>query len=186
MNRRQAVSTLSLLVGGTMLGAEAFLSGCKSPARTVNFTPEDIAYMDEIAETILPATKTPGAKEAKVGAYMAIMVKDCYDEKDQKIFIEGLDKLDDASKKKNSKSFLDSTPQQRHDLLVAIDQEARAYIKTKKKEDPAHYFSMVKRLTLDGYFTSEIGAKQALNYVPVPGKYVGCTDYKKGDKAWAS
>jgi hypothetical protein len=36
MNRREAVSTVALLIGGTMLGAEAFLSGCKSAARTVN------------------------------------------------------------------------------------------------------------------------------------------------------
>lgn len=186
MNRREAVSTVALLVGGAMLGTEAFLSGCKSAARTVNFTPADIAYMDEIAETILPATKTPGAKAAKVGEYMAVMVKDCYDENDQKIFLNGLDKLDEESKKKNKKSFIESSAQERHDLLVAIDKEARAYAKSKKKEDPSHYFSMVKRLTLDGYFTSEIGAKQALNYVAVPGKYEGCTDYKKGDKAWAT
>jgi hypothetical protein len=186
MNRREAVSTVALLIGGTMLGAEAFLSGCKSAARTVNFTPEDITYMDEIAETILPATKTPGAKAAKVGEYMSVMVKDCYDEKEQKIFLEGLDKLNDESKKKNNKPFMDSTPQQRHDLLVAIDKDARAYAKAKKKDEPAHYFSMIKRLTLDGYFTSEVGAKQALNYVAVPGKYEGCVDYKKGDRAWAT
>lgn len=186
MNRREAVSTVALLVGGTMLGAEAFLSGCKTAVRTVNFTPADISYMDEIAETILPATKTPGAKAAKVGEYMSVMVKDCYEEKDQKLFLEGLDKIDAESKKQHKKTFLESTPQERHDLLVAIDKEAREYTKTKKKDDPAHYFSMIKRLTLDGYFTSEIGAKQALNYVPVPGKYEGCIDYKKGDKAWAT
>jgi hypothetical protein len=72
-----------------MLGTEAFLSGCKTPVRSVNFTPDDISYMNEIAETILPATKTPGAKAAKVGEYMSVMVKDCYDEKDQKTFLEG-------------------------------------------------------------------------------------------------
>lgn len=185
MNRREAVSTVALLVGGAMLGTE-FLSGCKRAARTVNFTPADISYMDEIAETILPATQTPGAKAAKVGEYMSVMVKDCYEEKDQKNFLDGLEKIDAASEKKYKKAFMDITPQERHDLLVEIDKEAREYTKTKKKEDLAHPFSVIKRLTLDGYFTSEIGAKQALRYVPVPGKYEGCIDYKKGDKAWAT
>jgi hypothetical protein len=44
---------------------------------------------------------------------------------------------------------------------------------------------MMKQLTMLGFFTSEVGAKQALRYVPVPGRYDGCAPYKKGDKAWA-
>jgi len=94
--------------------------------------------------------------------------------------------LDDASKKKNSKSFLESTPEQRHDLLVDLDKEQKAYTAEKKKDDPAHYFRMMKELTLWGYFTSEPGANKALRYIAVPGKYQGCIDYKKGDKAWAT
>ena len=45
---------------------------------------------------------------------------------------------------------------------------------------------MMKELTLLGFFTSEIGATKALRYVAVPGKYVGCIPYNKGDKAWAT
>jgi hypothetical protein len=186
MNRREAISSVALLLGGTILGAEAFLSGCKPSARSVNFTADDIAYLDEVAETILPATKTPGAKAAKVGEFMTVIIKDCYEEKDQKVFLEGMDKLNEASKKKNSKTFMESTPEQRHALLVTLDQEAKDYQKSKKKDDPSHYFRMMKELTLWGYFTSEVGAKQALRYVAVPGKYEGCIDYKKGDKAWAT
>jgi len=37
-----------------------------------------------------------------------------------------------------------------------------------------------------GYFTSEAGCTKALRYIPVPGKYVGCISYRKGDKAWAT
>ena len=187
MNRREAISSVALLLGGTILGAEAFLSGCKSSTGTaVSFSPSDVSFLDEVAETILPATGTPGAKAAKVGEFMTVIVKDCYEEKDQKVFMEGLAKLDAASKTKNSKSFMESTPLQRHDLLVDLDAEAKAYQKSKKKDDPNHYFRMMKELTLWGYFTSEIGATQALRYVAVPGKYEGCIDYKKGDKAWAT
>ncbi|MEI8059954.1 MAG: gluconate 2-dehydrogenase subunit 3 family protein, partial [Ferruginibacter sp.] len=50
---------------------------------------------------------------------------------------------------------------------------------------PSHYYTMMKQLTLLGYFTSEIGSKQALRWVPIPGKYDGAYPYKKGDKAWA-
>jgi hypothetical protein len=192
MNRRDAITRVSLLLGGTLLGAEAFLSGCNNaPEKTIggggtNFSNDDIAYLDEIAETILPATDTPGAKEAKVGEFMARIVKDCYTEKDQKIFLDGMQALNEASKKKNGKAFMESTPEQRHDLLVDLDKEQKTYTDKKQKDDPAHYFRMMKELTLWGYFTSEPGATKALRYVAVPGKWQGCIDYKKGDKAWAT
>ena len=169
MNRRDALSRVALLIGGSVVGAEIFLNGCNTATETkagasLNFSKDDIAYLDEIAETILPATNTPGAKEAKVGDFMTVY----------------------ASKKKNSKSFMESTPQQRHDLLVDIDKEAKDYQKVKKDGDPNHYFSLMKQLTLMGYFTSEPGATKALRYVAIPGRYEGCIPYKKGDKAWAT
>lgn len=192
MNRRDAIARVSLLLGGTILGAEVFLSGCHNPAENTiggggtNFSNDDIAYLDEISETILPATNTPGAKEAKVGDFMARIVKDCYTEKDQKIFLDGMQALNEASKKKNGKSYMESTPEQRHDLLVDLDKEQKEYMDKKQKDAPTHYFRMIKELTLWGFFTSEPGATKALRYLPVPGKWIGTVEYKKGDKAWAT
>ncbi|MEO6455228.1 MAG: gluconate 2-dehydrogenase subunit 3 family protein [Ginsengibacter sp.] len=186
MNRREAVQHISLLLGGTIVGSTFFLNGCKSNTDTkVVFTSNDEAYLDEIADTILPATKTPGAKAAKVGNFITIMVNDCYTEDEQKTFHNGMKKLNDLSEKTYDKSFIESTPQQKHDLLVKLDNEQKEYMKTKKKEDPSHYFRMMKELTLLGYFTSEIGCTQARRYIENPGRYEGCVPYKKGDKAWA-
>lgn len=190
MNRREAVSRVALLLGGTVIGGSVFLEGCKSgdkrPGANVSFDQNDVAFLDEVADTIIPTTNTPGAKAAKVGAFMTVMVNDCYTPENQKIFREGMGKLDDASNKKFSKGFMNLTPEQKKELLTELDKEQKAYTKNKKKEDPAHYFRQMKELTLLGYFTSEIGATQALRYVAVPGKYDGCVPYKKGDKAWAT
>jgi glucoside 3-dehydrogenase (cytochrome c) hitch-hiker subunit len=216
MNRREAVQYISLLVGGTVIGSNYFLAGCTNPgANPMAFTPDDVNYLDEIAETILPATKTPGAKAAQVGKFMTVMVNDCYDADDQKTFHEGMDKLDKRCKDQYSKSFMDATPQQRHDLLVALDKDVSDYqrqtydhfknltpeqesemaqkehkdgtndIDAMLKKDPNYYFKMMKELTLLGYFTSEIGCTQARRYIETPGRYDGCVDYHKGDKAWA-
>ena len=186
MNRRDAIEHISLLLGGTIVGSTFFLNGCKSDTgKEAVFSTDDVAYLDEIADTILPPTSTPGAKAAKTGAFMTVMVNDCYEEKDQKIFHEGMKKLNDFSQKTNNKSFMESSPQQKHDLLVQLDKEQRDYMKNKKQDDPSHYFRMMKELTLLGYFTSEIGCTQARRYVETPGRFEGCIPYKKGDKAWA-
>ncbi|WP_299291889.1 gluconate 2-dehydrogenase subunit 3 family protein [uncultured Mucilaginibacter sp.] len=188
MDRREAITKVAWLLGGTVLGAEFFLqSGCKSTPEKVSelFNTDQIGFMDEVGDTIFPATSTPGAKEAGIGHFMATMVKDCYLPEDQKVFTKGLSQIDNASQKKHGKKFMESSPQQRTALLVELDNEQKAYQKTKKKEDPNHYFRMMKELTMLGYFTSEVGATKALRYMPIPGKYDGNYPYKKGDKAWA-
>jgi hypothetical protein len=186
INRREAISRVALLMGGAVLGADAFLSGCKTNTAGVSFSASDIAFLNEVAETIIPATNTPGAKEAKVGEFMQVMVNDCYEEKDQKTFMEGIKKLDEASKKANGKGFVESDATARKNLLIALDKEAKEFNKTKKEDESKHYFSMMKELTLTGFFTSEVGATKALRYVAVPGKFDGSFPYKKGDKAWAT
>ncbi len=188
MNRRQALTRVSLILGGSIAGAGFFLEGCKPAGKksfTLDFTPDDIDYLDEIAETILPTTSTPGAKAAGVGAFMTVMVRDCYTEPEQNIFVNGMEKLNDASNKKFDKAFLSLEPRQRHELLVTIDNEQNEYHRNKKDDEPAHYFRLMKELTLLGYFTSEVGSTQALRYVEAPGRYEGCIPYREGERAWA-
>lgn len=206
MNRRDAIGRVALLMGGAVIGAEFFISGCKSPSAKVAdlFEPDNVAFFNEVADTILPTTSSPGAKAANVGHFMAVMVQDCYTPEDQKVFMDGISKLNDASQKKFSNKFMALTPQQRTDLLVDLDKEQKEYTakrnkdadadKAKHKDEkdykgpdtPNHYFRMMKELTLLGYFTSEVGATKALRYKAVPGRYDGCVPYKKGDKAWAT
>ena len=236
INRREAIWRVGLLLGGvTFVGGSSLLTACEKGHQPVasgqnvgDFTPNDIAFLDEVADTILPPTKTPGAKAAKVGPFMAVMVTDCYEPNQQKVFREGMQKLDDACKKASNASFVSATPQQRLSLLEALDKEQKTYtdaveaarkrkagdtttttaekkaqaqLPDQRKEgglgadvgaataitadSPPHYFRMMKELTLLGYFTSEIGCKQAQRYAETPGKYDPCVPYKPGDKAWA-
>ncbi|GAB3845906.1 gluconate 2-dehydrogenase subunit 3 family protein [Hymenobacter terrigena] len=202
MNRRDALARVAIIMGGTVIGADFFLSGCSSPTNKEEKTAakepaaakeakpfldaNQVSLLDEVGETILPATKTPGAKAAQVGSFMSVMVRDCYTPADQKIFLNGLTKLDQDCKAKNGKGFLACDAAQRTAFLTALDAEQKAFTQNKQKDDPAHYFRMMKELTLLGFFTSEVGATKALRYLPVPGRYDGNVPYKKGDRAWAT
>lgn len=186
MNRREAVQHISLLLGGTILGANAFITGCNTESnKKVDFSAEDIDFLNEVGETILPATNTPGAKAAKVGEQMKIMVNDCYEESDQKVFRDGMKDLKARAKKEYNEDFMNLKPDQRLALLTKLDNESKEAMKTWKAPAAKPYFRLMKELTLLGYFTSEIGCTQARRYVETPGRYEGCIPYKKGDRAWA-
>lgn len=242
IDRREAVRRVSALLGGlALVGGSGLLSACeKERARAVvgkpigEFTPADIAFLDEIADTILPETKTPGAKAAQVGAFMALMVTDTYGERDRKVFRDGMRKVEEATLKSSNTGFMSATPQQRLALLESLDREQKNYTdaadkqrqsaspqgeakldtaitEPKKGDDflpdqrkenvpgqeasgapaitadaPAHYFRMMKELTLLGYFTSEIGYTKAMRYVESPGRFDSCVPYVAGEPAWAS
>ena len=202
MNRRDALARVALIMGSTVIGADYFLTGCSSPAKKDAQTGTDkpvaaakpkevlnqtqIQLLDEVGETILPTTKTPGAKAAQVGIFMAVMVRDCYKPEDQQVFLKGLTQLDNDCKKQYGKNFMECDAAQRTAFLTARDQEQKDFTANKRKDDPSRYFRMMKELTLLGYFTSEVGATKALRYLPIPGRYDGDVAYKKGDRAWAT
>lgn len=191
MNRRDAISRVGLIVGGTVVGAEVFLSGCASgqagSGSALNFDASAVALLDEIGETILPTTaKSPGAKAARIGEFMKSIVTDCYSEEDQKAFVTAAPMIEAAAKEEHGKSFMELTADERHQLILSIDQQATEYNSTRESGSPQHGFALVKQLTLWGYFTSEVGSKEALRYNPVPGKQEACIDYVPGEGAWAA
>src|SRR5262245_36086082 len=187
LTRREAIRRVSALLGGAaLIGQSAWLAGCTVPRSSANlFTDSDVALLDEIADTILPDTKTPGAKAAGVGAFIAVMVRDAYEPSEQRLFMDGLATLEDESRAQNGGGFMASSPAQRVALLERLDREAIEYMRRPGAEGRPHYFRLIKELTLLGYFTSEIGCTQALRYIETPGRFDACVTYTAGEKAWA-
>ena len=131
IDRREAIRRVSALLGGVaFVGGNSLLAAVEKAGGAVQpapgkFSAQDVAYLDEIAETILPATKTPGAKAAKTGAFMALMVTDCYSPAEQKVFFDGMRKVDEAMRKANNVSFMTATPEQRLAVLTTLDHEQK-------------------------------------------------------------
>lgn len=182
MERRKALKLTATVLGGSIIGAQAFLSGCAAPKERANLLTEaDVPLLNEISETILPhSAQSPGAKAAQVGAFMKTMVNNCYTAEETALFIKGLESIDTAANEAYDERFLDLTAAQRHELLSTFIVEAT---KSKGANTP-HFFTMMKELTILGYFTSEQGATKALRYNPIPGRFEGCIAYN-GETAWA-
>ena len=136
ISRREAIQRVSALLGGlTLVGGSGLLTACERERPPVpvatpigEFSVEDIAFLDEVADTILPDTRTPGAKAAKTGAFMALMVTDQYEPKNQVIFREGMRTLDAQCRTTHGVGFMPATPQQRLSLLETLDREQKAYM----------------------------------------------------------
>lgn len=208
MTRREAVRRVTALLGGAALAGGDRLLAFSFDAATLNqamaqgvgtFSAADVALLDEIADTILPETSTPGAKAAKTGAFMALMVTDVYAEPAQRVFREGLRQLDEACLKAHAVLFMAASPAQRLVLLEVLDREqktameeraaparSRAPAAVSADDQPAHYFRMMKELALLGYFTSEIGYTRAMRYLETPGRFEPCVPHAPGDKSWAA
>lgn len=204
IDRREAIKRVSVLLGGVaFVGGSSLMTACAgdrapaadstaaaaapAPAPIGEFTVADQQFLDEVADTILPTTsKSPGAKAAATGPFMAVMVTDCYTPADQKIFRDGMTALDAACTAAHKVGFMQATPEQRTALLTTLDAEQHAYQKTRKGGEPQHYFRMMKELSMLGFFTSEIGYTKAMRYKETPGKYEPCVPYVAGETAWAS
>ncbi len=190
MDRREAIKRVTALLGGVVFAGgtdllaaveQAHARAAGSRAQVGSFTAQDVALLDEVAETILPETKTPGAKAAHVGAFMALMVTDTYEERNQTIFRDGMRKINDAA-------FLTAPPAQRLVLLEQLDREQKAYMDARQPGSgaPPHFFRLMKELTLLGYFTSEIGCTQAMRYRETPARFDPCVPYTPGETTWAA
>jgi hypothetical protein len=186
MDRREAIRRMAWLMGGAMVGAPYILSGQTVPDKATgnDFSDADKALLDEVGETIIPATDIPGAKAVGIGAFMAMMVTDCYTDKDHALFKAGLADIEARAASKHGKGFAACAPSERLELANALDREQVEHHGKKAKDEPEHYFRMIKDLTTLGFFSSEIGCTQAVRYIEVPGSFNGDAPYKKGDPAW--
>lgn len=175
MNRREAVQRLSLLVGGVL--SPPVLAGVMgqvlNTGESVMTTAGQEALLAEVADIIIPTTDTPGAKAAGAEKFIIRVMRDCFVKDDQDKFYAGLAKLDTDSKAKYGKGFIDLGTAEKNEM-----------VKLSMTNDKP-FFLRMKELTTVGYFTSEIGATQALEYLPIPGRFDGSAPYKPGQKAWA-
>ena len=173
--RRDVLRRLALLTGAALsLPLQAALRGQTLNADPFRFPAGQQTLIAELAETIMPATNTPGAKAAGVGGFIEHVIGHCSDLKQQETFRKGLQQTDALSQTLFGKDFLQLDNPQRINVMAQLA----------KGEKP--FFTSLRELTIVGYFTSETGATQALDYVAVPGRFQGDLPLKPGQRAWAT
>lgn len=206
MDRRKALKNIATLIGASVATGLAmerfnFLAGCSNKSGQSYFSISEQKIVAEIAVMIIPATSTPGAKEAGVPAFIEMMLQDCYQKPEQDSFKNGLKEVETKSKALGN-DFLSLNPEQKKVVLTQIENEAMANTNPPPKVDKAptndetkavtkasqpptpSFWQLMKELTLLGYFTSEIGMTKAMEYAPVPGR-IEAIKITKDQKAYS-
>jgi len=184
LTRREALIKMAVAMGASVVGPR-LLAKNFGLATPLDFSTADITLLDEIGETVIP-----GAKATGIGAFIAMMVADCYEAPAQAAFQAGLARFPADYRARHGEDFLTGQPANRTEFLNALDREQRKFTAEQRRktadaadeDQPPHSFRMMRELALLGYFTSEIGQTKALRYLEVPGRYDGNVPYKKGDE----
>lgn len=144
--------------------------------------PHQDATVSAIAELIIPQTDTPGAKALKVNEFIDLILTDWYDEADTSFFLAGLADLDKRSQGLYGKTFIDCAESEQKQLLGLLDTEALIAARKAKagstsiaaSPDPQNFFYMMKKLTLVGYYTSQVGFVEEQHKSIIPPTHAGC------------
>lgn len=199
MNRRElllaAISTMAgVMVGSPTLRVIAGEAPTASASRVVlqGHQPEMVRVL---AEMIIPATDTPGAIEAGVPRFIEMMVADWYTDTERGIFLDGLAALDASCRNAYGQDFLGCSVEQRVAALSEAEKNAAAYVSplppgflatmAKLIDERTPFFAKLKELTVVGYFSSELGATEFLEYNPMPMRYDGDFDFAEVGTHWS-
>jgi gluconate 2-dehydrogenase gamma chain len=194
MDRREALKRTALLMGG-VLSAPAItgvLNGCTAKP-TLDWKPvflsEDQGILiSQVADIIIPRTDTPGARDVGVPGFIDLMLKDVYSQADQERYLEGLQSFATEAEKEFGDPFIELKTEQQQQFVTKKHEEAIIAERTTKPAPKRPFILMTKELTMLGFFTSEAGASQVLQYVAVPGAYQGCVPLSEAGngRTWAT
>ena len=191
IDRREALRRVGVLLGGLVSAptAAGVLSGCERSSED-DWTPETLTteqneMVDTIAEIIIPATDTPGARAANVNRFVDAMLTGSYPTETRDRFLTGLKETNARCQDTYGSPFVDCSPEQQRALVGEFDNETFGQDASDADRENPSFFRMMKELTLVGYYTSEIGATQELKTNVVPGRHDGDVPYEEIGRAWA-
>jgi len=190
MNRRKAILGIFLLGSGGVISYSGLIWYQQAKVPDFKFLENNEALIADLAEVIIPATSTPGAKDVKAQKVIISLIKSCADRKTQNNFIDGLKDAVKYTDSKFGKPFTALSPSQQNIIVAHFQEKGRNFSgkpgKIKNKLLGKSFFEILRYYTTVAFCTSQGGASNALAYNLIPGKYLSCINLSRGQKAWAT
>ncbi|WP_324150497.1 gluconate 2-dehydrogenase subunit 3 family protein [Dyella sp.] len=173
MNRREWLKCMSMLAAGAVAAPsllavfDVHAAAQSSNAGIPFFSKPQNDLMTAVVDIIIPRSDTPGAVDAGVPRFIDLMFRDVYTKEEQQNYVHALA----AFEEKSGKAFLQLDAVQRKALVAKLHHEALAQSKEIDPVSAPAFVLTTKKLTMLGYFMSQPGCTQVLQYVAVPGAY---------------
>ena len=173
MERRKLLKCFLLIAGGSAVLPSCLHKENKASIllKNMDVSLDEEATLAEFAETLIPASATPGAKDTYAHLYALRMLDDCYEKDEQRVFTKGLKAVEGMMKEAHNTTFLKATAAQRADVLNVLEAK-------KGPDDAQAFYKLMKNLTIQGYLTSKPVMGGIFNYELVPGRYDGAYPVK--------
>lgn len=195
MNRRETLKMAAVVLGGVLSESlsAAVMAGVNPSGKVSRqlFDASGRKTLEILAELIIPETDTPGAIAAGVPDFIEVMVSDWYTDTERKVFLDGLHELSEYCQQTYGKKINDCSNDEQVSALQWSEQESKKYPAKQSSplsraiDENSPFFTKIKELTVLGYYTSEVGAKQELRYNPMPMKYDGNLDFSDVGRQWS-
>jgi hypothetical protein len=191
MNRREAfrLITAGALMPAFSPGLVSLLQQAQPPAGYTlkTLSPSQNETVVAMIDLIIPATTTPGAKEARVNEFMDVILTDWATPEERDDFLKGLSGVDPQSEGLFGKKFTQASVAQQTALLRVLDDgvdwhremlphHGSVPAKDRETQLQGEFFRVFKTMTLHGYYTSEIGFTKELQLEIIPGAQHGCSN----------
>ena len=161
LTRRQLLEVAAVAVAATPLLAAAPAAGIEAAAVVPGFfTAAELKLVDELTEMIIPTDEhSPGARAAKVAAYIDARLARAFDNDVRTRWRAGLRAADAAAKAAHGHAFMQCTPDERLAILTKFAEGER------NPQTPVErFFVELKQTTVNGYYSSEIGIHKEMEY----------------------
>lgn len=191
-SKRGFLFGLSHLVGAAvatqLLGGNAIstaLAYTPSPDSTSQagkiFSRADMVLLRDICALAIPKTSTAGAAEVDTHGFIDNQLYHCYQVEDQQKVASVLLKINQVALQRHKQPFSGTDTAQQLALLTDLEKPTNGFGDTDRSQ-----FKFLKSQIVFGYYTSEVGASQELEYLAIPGGFKGSIPYDSIGKAWGS
>jgi hypothetical protein len=172
MKRRQLLQSLTVATAGALL-----LPACVADPKKVSIalnrlkvTGDEENLLADLADTLIPATDTPGAKAVGAHLFAFVMVDDCQPADRQEKFLTGMRSFNQVCQEKTGKKFSSASADERLSILKNLEEKMKEL-----SEESQTFYQGAKYYILQGYRSSEHFLTNVKPYKLVPGPvFKGC------------
>jgi hypothetical protein len=175
----ESLSRRDVLQLAAMFGLTLTVPGFAAQAPETPLTADEMTLIGAVSELIIPTTDTGGALAAGVPDFVKMMLSGWFSAAERGRFLSGMHEFSAGARQKYGKDFAALSAIQQDEYVGELLRAAESA----PASAHAPFVVLMKRLTIFGYYTSELGATIELHQQIATAQYEPAAVIKPGERA---